>query len=84
MLRLSGRDLNEEMVREGHAWAYRRYLGSPYASGYIGAEDEARRAGRGSGGSRTRSRLGSSGREAEGGEASFPPRTAQYALQSRP
>ena len=47
VLRLSGRDLNEEMVREGHAWAYRRYLGRPYASRYIGAEEEARREGRG-------------------------------------
>lgn len=38
-----GRDINLEMVREGYAWAYREYLGAPYASLYIDAEKEARR-----------------------------------------
>jgi micrococcal nuclease len=38
----SGADINREMVRRGYAWAYRRYLSAPYASGYIEAENEAR------------------------------------------
>lgn len=38
----SGADINLEMVRGGYAWAYRRYLSAPYASGYIEAENEAR------------------------------------------
>lgn len=41
---LDGRDINREMVREGWAWAYKRYLQSPYASEYIGAEKQARAA----------------------------------------
>ena len=41
------RDINREMVREGSAWAYRQYLDRPYASAYIGAEEQARREGRG-------------------------------------
>lgn len=36
--------VNEVLVREGHAWAYPRYVRSP---GIVPAEDEARRAGRG-------------------------------------
>jgi micrococcal nuclease len=43
----NGRDINAEMVREGHAWAFREYLERPYASEYIRAEEEARRARRG-------------------------------------
>jgi len=42
VIRYSGRDINREMVSEGFAWAYRRYLQGPYASEYIGAEDLAR------------------------------------------
>ncbi len=38
----SGVDINRTMVREGWAWAYRRYLSAPYASDYIDAEREAR------------------------------------------
>jgi endonuclease YncB( thermonuclease family) len=36
--------VNEHLVREGHAWAYPRYVRSP---AILEAEDEARRAGRG-------------------------------------
>lgn len=35
-------DVNIEMVRQGHAWAFRKYLNQPYTSSYISAEDEAR------------------------------------------
>lgn len=44
---LSGRDINREMIVEGHAWAYRKYLAEAYASDYISAEDQARKAGKG-------------------------------------
>lgn len=37
-----GVDINREMVRSGLAWAYRRFLSAPYASGYIDGEQEAR------------------------------------------
>ena len=36
--------VNESLVRDGHAWAYPRYVRSP---AILAAEDEARRAGRG-------------------------------------
>ena len=39
---MSGVDINLAMVREGWAWAYRRYLSAPYASEYLDAEREAR------------------------------------------
>ncbi|HEX9080326.1 MAG TPA: thermonuclease family protein [Desulfuromonadaceae bacterium] len=42
VLRYNGRDINREMVAEGMAWAYRRYLSGSYASEYIGAEEHAR------------------------------------------
>lgn len=44
---LGNRVINEEMVQEGFAWAYRKYLQGPYASGFIGAENEAREKKRG-------------------------------------
>ncbi|UPU37838.1 thermonuclease family protein [Geomonas paludis] len=47
VVRLGGRDINQEMVREGFAWAYRQYLDRPYASEYFRAEEEARRERRG-------------------------------------
>jgi len=42
VIRFAGRDINREMVEEGLAWAYRRYLEGAYASEYIGAENLAR------------------------------------------
>ena len=42
VIRYAGRDINREMVSEGMAWAYRRYLAGPYASEYIGSEEVAR------------------------------------------
>jgi endonuclease YncB( thermonuclease family) len=39
---LDGRDINREMVKEGHAWAYREDLHGPYVSEYSDAEKEAR------------------------------------------
>lgn len=44
---LNGRDLNQEMVRRGYAWAYVRHLRRPHASTYLAAEQEARQAKRG-------------------------------------
>jgi len=40
-------NINAEMVREGHAWAYRQYLDRPHASEYIDAETVAREGGLG-------------------------------------
>lgn len=42
IIKLNGRNINKEMVAEGHAWAYRQYLDRPYASEYIAAEEQAR------------------------------------------
>ena len=42
VIRYAGRDINREMVAEGMAWAYRRYLQGPYASEYLDAENRAR------------------------------------------
>jgi len=39
---LNGMDVNLEMVRQGHAWAYRNYLKKPYKTLYVEAETEAR------------------------------------------
>ncbi len=44
---LGGRDINAEMVADGQAWAYRRFLDGPYASTYIRLEEQARRQRRG-------------------------------------
>ncbi|MDY0300303.1 MAG: thermonuclease family protein [Trichlorobacter sp.] len=44
---LGNRNINREMVAEGGAWAYRRYLDRAYASEWIADEDNARRAGKG-------------------------------------
>ena len=42
VIRYEGRDVNREMVAEGMAWAYRKYLEGAYVSEYIGAENLAR------------------------------------------
>ena len=42
VIRFEGRDINREMVAEGMAWSYRRYLQGVYASEYIEAENLAR------------------------------------------
>lgn len=42
VIRYAGRDINREMVAEGMAWAYRKYLQRPYASEYLAAEGRAR------------------------------------------
>lgn len=42
IIRYAGRDINQEMIAEGMAWAYRSYLHTPYASEYINAESVAR------------------------------------------
>jgi endonuclease YncB( thermonuclease family) len=39
---LNGVDVNLEMVRLGHAWAYRKYLKKPYKALYVEAETEAK------------------------------------------
>lgn len=39
---LNGRNVNQELITEGYAWAYRKYLDRPYASEYIQAEGRAR------------------------------------------
>ena len=44
---LDNRNINSEMVSEGWAWAYRKYLERPHASEYIGTEEQARKERRG-------------------------------------
>jgi micrococcal nuclease len=44
---IGNRNINLEMVEEGHADAYREYLKEPYRSQFIAAEKEARAARRG-------------------------------------
>jgi len=39
---LDKQNINEEMVAEGWAWAYKQYLDTPYASQFIGLEAQAR------------------------------------------
>lgn len=42
IIRIGSRNINEEMVVEGLAWAYREYLKGPYVSEFIEAERRAR------------------------------------------
>jgi endonuclease YncB( thermonuclease family) len=42
IIRIGNRNINEEMVREGWAWAYREFLRGPYVSEFINAEREER------------------------------------------
>ena len=42
IIKKGGKDINLEMVKEGAAWAYVKYLKRPYTSEYIEAEREAR------------------------------------------
>jgi endonuclease YncB( thermonuclease family) len=44
---LNGKDLHEEMLRQGWAVAYRQYLPAPLKRAYIAAETEAKEAKRG-------------------------------------
>ena len=39
---IGNRDINYEMLAEGHAWAYRKYLKGPLAKSYIAAEEQAK------------------------------------------
>lgn len=43
----NGRNVNLEIMRAGYAWAYVKYLDRPYASEYVGVEEEARKAKKG-------------------------------------
>lgn len=44
---IGNRDINYEMLAEGHAWAYRKYLKGPLAKSYINAEERANRSRKG-------------------------------------
>lgn len=44
---LSDRNINREMVSDGAAWAYRKYLDRTHASKWISDEEQARKAGKG-------------------------------------
>jgi len=43
----SDRNINLEMLAEGHAWAYRKYLDGIYRTEFVDAEDYAQKARRG-------------------------------------
>jgi endonuclease YncB( thermonuclease family) len=40
IVKIGNRNINEEMVKDGWAWAYRQHLRGPYVSEFIGAERE--------------------------------------------
>lgn len=44
---LSNRNINREMISDGAAWAYRKYLDRAYASEWTSNEEQARKAGMG-------------------------------------
>lgn len=43
MVWIGSQNVNADMVAEGWAWAYRRYLDTSYASAFINLEEKARR-----------------------------------------
>lgn len=43
MVWIGNRNINQEMVTEGWAWAYRKYLRGAYASEFIQDEEQARK-----------------------------------------
>lgn len=47
VIKIGNRNINREIVQEGHAWAYKSYLSAPYRSEFIGAEEQARSKGLG-------------------------------------
>lgn len=44
---IGSRNINREMLAEGHAWAFRKYLDRDYAADYLSLEAQAARQGRG-------------------------------------
>jgi endonuclease YncB( thermonuclease family) len=38
IVKIGNRNINEEMVKDGWAWAYRQHLRGPYVSEFIDAE----------------------------------------------
>lgn len=44
---LSDRNINREMITDGAAWAYRKYLDRTHASEWISDEEQARKTGKG-------------------------------------
>ena len=44
---LSNRNINKEMISDGAAWAYRKYLDRAYATEWISDEEQARKTGKG-------------------------------------
>lgn len=43
MVWIGSRNINQEMVTGGWAWAYRKYLNGPYASEFVQGEERARK-----------------------------------------
>ena len=75
LVRIGTRTINREMVAEGHAWAFRKYLDKEYAADYLSLEAAAAGQGRAgaSGSSTPRSRHGNSGKPARRNRGTDPP-----------